>query len=209
MRPFFQRRNGFRFAPAAAVLLICGCTLPQRPPKPIKTYLPAVSLPQTASSVSPPTCFSIRPCRTAPAFAGKSLVYRTGESEYETDYYNQLLMTPAEIVTRTLTEWITSTGWTVCPPATPKDSYTITPLLDELYGDFRDPTNPYAMIKMRLLLTVTDPGGQGVNTLMNRPYQTRVILRKNTVRELIAAYSKGLEKIFSHFQKDIETVIGP
>ena len=131
--------NTAAFIAGLAAILIGGCTVSQRPPQEIKTYLLSPVHSDLASALEPSRCFSVRPCRAAPAFAEKTLVYRTGESEYSTDYYHQFLTTPAENIKQALTDWITAAGWTPCTPETEaKDAYKIIPFLDELYGDFRD-----------------------------------------------------------------------
>lgn len=190
----------------AAAVFFCGCNFPeQRPPREIKTYMMKAALPQTPSAVKAPYCFSIRPCRAAPAFTTKSLVYRTGETEYEKDFYNQLLTTPAEDITQTLSDWIGAAGWKTCVPGTvPKDFYTIVPVLDEFYGDFRDSTNPNAVVKMQISLTFTDSSCKCVRPIFTKPYEARILMPNATVKDLITAWAKGLEKILAEFQKDAE-----
>ncbi len=205
MRPLKRIWN---LAACAAIFFAFGCAVPQRPPKEIKTYLLSPVPGDLASALEPSRCFSVRPCRAAPAFAEKMFVYRTGESEYTTDYYHQFLMTPAENIRQALTDWITAAGWTLCTPETEaKDAYKIIPFLDEMYGDFREPNRSFAVIRMRLSLSITDPSCNCVNTLVNKPYFCRIGMTNATVRELIKAYSKGLEQIFADFQKDAEEAL--
>lgn len=208
MKNLLKIWNPFLCSLTAAVVLLGGCSFPERPTKETQTYLPAVTVPAAPSALQPAYCFSVRPCRAAPAFSTKSFVYRTGEAEYEKDFYNQLLTTPAENITQTLSNWITAAGWKTCVPGTaPKDFYTVVPVLDEFYGDFRDPTNPNAAVKMQISLTFTDSTCKCVRTVLNKPYEARILLPSATVKELVKAYSKGLEKIFTDFQKDAELAV--
>lgn len=204
-----SKRIPFLYGLAAAAVFFCGCRFPERPPEKINTFRLTVSTPNQPSPVQTPYCVSVRPCRAAPAFRSKVLIYRVGEAEYQKDFYNQLLSTPAESITQSLSDWITSVQWTPCLPGTaPKDFYTITPVLDEIYGDFRDGSNPFAVVKMQLSLTLTDSKCRCVKTLVNKPYEARVLMGKWTIRELVVAYSKALEKIFADFQKDAEAALG-
>ena len=190
------------------LFLAGGCHLPsQRPPVQTKSYLLSISLPQTPPSAKPAYCIAVRPCQSAPEFASKSLVYRVNAVEYQKDYYNQLLASPCENITQALIAWITQLQWTPCIPGTnPKDFYTIIPFLEEFYGDFRDPSNPFAVVKMQLSLTFTDSSCNCTRTKLTRTYEKKILLSKSSVNELINAYSQAVEEILAAFQKEMEHV---
>ena len=44
------------------------------------------------------------------AFSTKSFVYRKGQSEYETDFYNQFLIRPEDMITEQTRDWLSESG---------------------------------------------------------------------------------------------------
>ena len=44
------------------------------------------------------------------AFATKTLVYRTGELQYQADFYNEFLVVPAVMITEQTRDWLSHTG---------------------------------------------------------------------------------------------------
>jgi len=44
------------------------------------------------------------------AFSGKNLIYRTGEFEYESDFYNEFLISPAAMITEKARNWLSASG---------------------------------------------------------------------------------------------------
>ena len=44
------------------------------------------------------------------AFGGKGLVYRTGEYEYESDFYSEFLVSPAAMITDKTRNWLSGAG---------------------------------------------------------------------------------------------------
>jgi cholesterol transport system auxiliary component len=196
------------------LLVVCwtggGCAPAKHPPAEKTAYLLAVSLPQTAAATEAPYCFSVRTCGAAPAFATNSFVYRTGPVEYERDFYNRFLIPPADQITKTLSDWITAIQWAGCVPGTaPKDFYTVVPVIEEFYGDFRDKNNASAVVKMQIALTFTDSTCKCVHTLLSRSYEAKVPLPSAKAADLVGAFSECIGQILSEFQRDAEEVLGP
>lgn len=189
-------------------LFVCGCGLPKHPPAEKTAYLLSISLPEVSATAGPPHCFTVRTCRAAPAFATNSFVYRTGLLEYERDFYNRFLIPPADQITQALSDWIRAIQWSVCVSGTaPKDSYTVVPMIEEFYGDFRDKNNAAAVVKMQISLTFTDSACKCVRTLLSRPYESKVPVPEARAADLVGAFSEGIGQILMNFQKDAEEAL--
>ncbi|WP_018873586.1 membrane integrity-associated transporter subunit PqiC [Thioalkalivibrio sp. ALJ16] len=93
--------------------LLGGCTLvPEREPVDRSWFLlelPAEPAPRLAEG-DQPLAVELGSVRVAPAYSGKGLVYRLGDHRYESDYYNEWFLRPAEQVEQLLRERWTRSG---------------------------------------------------------------------------------------------------
>ncbi len=139
------------------------------------------------------------------AFGGKGLVYRTGEFEYESDFYNEFLVSPAAMITDKVRNWMSGSGRfkTVLDPGSRVDpTHVIEGNITALYGDFRDESSPKATIEMRIFLLRSAAGGQSV-AVFGRKYQSTVGIESRGPEGLVGAFDKCLEDILSEFEKDL------
>ncbi|WP_018936573.1 ABC-type transport auxiliary lipoprotein family protein [Thioalkalivibrio sp. ALJ24] len=98
-----------------AAFLLGGCgLLAEREPVDRAWFLlelPEESDAQLADDAAAPVAVELGSVRVAPAYADKGLVYRLGPHEYESDYYNEWFLRPAEQVEQLLRErWTREDG---------------------------------------------------------------------------------------------------
>nr|WP_019626725.1 ABC-type transport auxiliary lipoprotein family protein [Thioalkalivibrio sp. ALJT] len=93
--------------------ILGGCTLiPEREPVDRAWFLlelPAEPAPRMAAG-GEPLAVELGAVRVAPAYTGKGLVYRLGDHRYESDYYNEWFLRPAEQLEQLLRERWTQGG---------------------------------------------------------------------------------------------------
>ena len=80
-------------------------------------------------------------------FSTKSLVYRKGQSEYETDFYNQFLVKPDDMITEKTRSWLAESGlfkWVLEPGSYTDATHMLEGNIIALYADFRDKSSPKA-----------------------------------------------------------------
>jgi cholesterol transport system auxiliary component len=139
------------------------------------------------------------------AFAGKSFVYRVGEVQYETDYYNVFLAVPAVMITDETRNWLSRTGlFARVSGSTARTAPT--DLLEgnvvELYGDLRDKKAPAAVMQIRFFLShFASPGHPEL--VFSRDYSTQQPLESRSPAGLADAYSRCLQTILADLQKDL------
>ena len=89
------------------------------------------------------------------AYESKGLVYRKGQTLYETDYYSEFLVAPARLITDRVRNWITDAG--LCTRVLDSGSlveptHSLEGHVVRLYGDFRDVNARRAVLEIRFYL---------------------------------------------------------
>lgn len=140
------------FIPLLAALALAGCAF--RPaPKPEYFVLDpgrAPSLRSMQSSVDAPTA-SVSFVDVAAPFAADGFVYQTSDHLWEVDPYNQFLVSPADMMTSVIRNWVRDSGLYASvaePAAGGGQDYFVDCDLTELYGDFRNPAAPVAVLTL-------------------------------------------------------------
>lgn len=139
------------------------------------------------------------------AFGGKELVYRTGEVKYETDFYNEFLVSPRSMITEKTRNWLAASRLSqrVLDPGSQIDStHVIEGNITALYGDFRDKTSPRAVLEIRIFLLETKAGEEPVS-VFGATYKSSVTLENKDTENLVNALDKCLEEILTNLEKDL------
>lgn len=139
------------------------------------------------------------------AFAGKGLVYRTGEFEYKSDFYNEFLVSPAAMITDKTRNWLSESGLfkTVLDVGTAIDAtHTLEGNATKMCGDFRDRSSPAAKMEIRIFLLKTEAGGESV-PVFGQTYRAGVSIESEGPEHLVEALDKCLEEILSKLEKDL------
>ncbi len=139
------------------------------------------------------------------AFGGKGLVYRTGEFEYESDFYNEFLVSPAAMITDKVRNWLSGSGIfkTVVDSGSQVDpTHVIEGNITALSGDFRDTSSAKANIEMRIFLLRVKAGGES-NPVLGKTYQAAIGIESKGAEGLVEAFDKCLEDILSALERDL------
>jgi ABC-type uncharacterized transport system auxiliary subunit len=135
-------------------------------------------------------------------FSTKSLVYRKGPSEYETDFYNQFLISPNDMITEKTRSWLSESGLfkLVLEPGSYADAtHSLEGNIIALYGDFRDKSSPKATMKIRFFLVKLS----GKSVVFGETYKVESKVDDRTVESLIEAFEDCLANILSDLEKDL------
>ena len=135
-------------------------------------------------------------------FSTKSLVYRKGQSEYETDFYNQFLIRPDDMITEKTRSWLSESGLfeLVLEPGSYTDAtYVLEGNIITLYGDFRDKSSPKATMKIRFFLIKLS----GKSVVFAKTYETTSESNERTAESLVEAFDNCLADILSDLEEDL------
>ncbi len=144
---------------------------------------------------------ALRPVQVSPLFAGQSLVYRIGANEYETDPYAGFLVPPDQTLGISMRGYLAASGLFANvigsdSPLRPDEKLQV--YVTELYGDFRLPGHPAAVLSMRLVLTKASG-----DVILLKDYSRSVPLKRNTAADAVAGYDHALAGIMTEFANDL------
>jgi uncharacterized lipoprotein YmbA len=189
---------------ALAVLVLGACARPA----PVKgTFVLEPALPPAAAKAQPGS-LRIGTVNVGAAFRGRQFVFREADLKYETDYYNEFLVSPAanigEAVARALTAAKVFTA--VVPSASTADpDWTLDVFVGSLYGDGRAMEKPAAVLSITVFLRKPD-GGVPV---WSRTYEKRVPFTTGSASSYVAALNAGLGEITAELSRDLSAVALP
>lgn len=181
-------------AAACAALALAACSIGKPVPQ-AATY--AVDAPVSAPPATRlPETLRMGNVRVAPAFAGTALVYRLGDVNYTSDFYNAFIAAPGALLGAEMADWLEQAGpfESVAQPgaATPA-SFVLDAVVTRLYGDFRPGRAPAAV--MTVQFTLMDLRGVTPKAVLERTIGRRVPLAEATPDALVEGYGRALGEI--------------
>jgi cholesterol transport system auxiliary component len=150
---------------------------------------------------------SVANLRISPRFADKNFVYRTSESGYETDYYNQFLTSPdlniAEEVRKGLAaaplfKYVIGPGNQLAP------NYSLEGSINALYGDFRNLNAPMAVVEFEVFVHNEDSAKPGV--VLQKRYRKSVAISARSPEALVKGWDDALSEIIAALSADLKTI---
>jgi ABC-type uncharacterized transport system auxiliary subunit len=164
---------------------------------------PSAGTPSAASHSPQPTLL-IRRVTVAVPFDSQSFIYRTGELSYERDPYADFLVAPSEAVDAALRGYLQESGAfqaVVEPGSALTPSLQLEAEIEQLYGDFRNPTAPAAVLQIsfRFYNASNDIPQQ---VLLEKQYAHRTALKTRTAAAVMAGWNEGLNEIVKQTMAD-------
>jgi uncharacterized lipoprotein YmbA len=159
--------------------------------------------------------------RVSPRYADRNFVYRRSDTRFESDYYNQFLVSPSALLTEEIRRALERAGifrYVVASthPLTP--THVLDSSANVLYGDFRDIQAARAVIEIEFFLSreapaqppSLAPAGSGQNVdpasgvILHRRYQAVVPVDARTPEALVQGWNKALESIVTSLIADLK-----
>jgi len=192
-----------------ALLALCAACVGIEKSYPDKRYfvLEASANPSLANPAGNET-LEVSNIRISPRYADRSFVYRTSEAGYESDFYNQFLVSPSSLITEEVRKALTGSQifkYVISPTNQLQPSYVLEGTVNALYGDFRNTNSPRAVLEMEFFLTSEIPGNPGI--LMQRRYAKSLPLTGRTTEALIKGWNQALEEILTSLVADLKAIV--
>jgi hypothetical protein len=190
-------------------LLLPGCAHLQKSFPDIKTYGLDAGSGEYAAYAGTALSVRLNPFSAVPQFADRYLTYRTDEIRYESDFYNQLMTSPAVMIKDQTQGWLKGSPAIefVLPAITATNPYY---LIDgkvlEFYGDYRRSNEPKAVLKIEWTVSKSGPEGNGV--IFQRIYSEVIPISETSPRSLIEGWDRALAKILSGFEGNLRVLPG-
>lgn len=135
----------------------------------------------------------------------RRFVYRTGSGTYESDYYVRFAAPPAEILTDRVEHWLAESGLcqAVVEPGTRVEyRYVLEGEVLELYGDYTNPQQPRAVLKLEFVL-VDDLEGAG-KIVFSKQYRRAEPMGSPGARSLAGSWGSALRAVLLELTIDLK-----
>ncbi len=141
--------------------------------------------------------------KISPFFEGKNFVYRQGEFNYESDFYNEFLVFPSNAFLECITRWLaeSNTG-EVLSNTIYEDTYLISASVDSLYIDFRNEKVPKSILEIQFSLQKNNEQ----ESLFKKKYSYEGKLEIISPEEIIKSWNVGLTDVLHNFENDLRKI---
>ena len=188
----------------AASFLFSGCVSIERSYPDKRYFVLDISFKASPQHPADGGILQIASARVSPRYADRNFVYRRSDTRFESDFYNQFLISPAALVTEELRRELSQAGIFkfVISSANPlAPTHTMETMVNTLYGDFRDLKAPKAVIEMEFFLTQeASPSG----IVFHKLYQRIVPVQERNPEALVQGWNQGLEAISGSLVSDLK-----
>lgn len=180
----------------------CGLSL-SRPAPTKQSFLLHATRTDVGTASIHPHILRVNRFDVAQPFNGKSLVYRTSETGFETDYYNEFVANPAGMLTERATVWLREARvfQNVIPMvSTLEHRYVLEATGAELYGDFREAAQPAAVLSLRVYLARDD---DKTVIVYDKTISRRIPVASRTPEAIVVGLDRALEGVLRELETDI------
>lgn len=192
------------FTLLAASFLLFGCVSIERSYPDKRYFVLDISLKKSQQDPADSGILQMASARVSPRYADRNFVYRRSDTRFESDFYNQFLISPAALVTEELRRELSQAGLFkfVVGSANPlAPTHIMETMVNTLYGDFRDLKAPKAVIEMEFFLTQeASPSG----IVFHKLYQRIVPVQERNPEALVRGWNQGLESISGSLVSDLK-----
>ena len=147
----------------------------------------------------------IRRFRVSPRFEGKGFVYRKGNLNYATDFYNEFLISPAAMISEEVDKWLKRSGlfqYVMSSSSPVEATVELEGMISAIYGDYRDTKVPKAVLEMQFFLVRNVSSGPVI--VFGKTYHQEILIKGNPPDALVAGWNLALEHIINEFETNLK-----
>ncbi|HWH77809.1 MAG TPA: hypothetical protein VNT76_10580 [Candidatus Binatus sp.] len=150
---------------------------------------------------------SVANLRISPRFADKNFVYRTSESGYESDYYDQFLTSPDLNIGEEVRKGLAASQlfkYVIAPSNQLVPNYVLEGSINALYGDFRNLNAPMAVLEFEVFVHSEDSAKPGV--ILQKRYTKSIAIGARSPEALVKGWDDALNEILKALIADLKAV---
>ena len=193
-----------RVLTACATLALAACSIGDPAPHTVTYVVDPPSPALAPADARRPETLRMGSVRVAPAFEGRSLVYRMDDVQFTSDFYNAFIAEPGPMLGGRMAEWLDRAGpfKTVTQPGGAASApYVLDAVVTALYGDFRPGRPPAAVMTVQFALV--DLRGLTPTVVLERFIGRRVDIPKASPDALVRGYGQALGEILAELSAQI------
>lgn len=186
---------------AAMVVSMTGCLDLKKSYPEKRAFVVDVGTPQQETSSSNAIVLKIHKFRVSPLFAGRAMVYRIADLQYESDFYDEWFVAPATLVTQQAYNWLSKSGGlqlVVFGTNHVEPTHLLEGTVTEFYGDFRAAPRAVFSLELHLLDALHER-----QPLFRRTYHQDVPLSDRSSEALARGLTEALRAVLVDVAKDI------
>jgi len=192
---------------ALLVLFCSGCVSLERS-SPERHYF-VIEVPPSANSPEPASdlILSVGNLRISPRYADRSFVYRTSDTSFESDFYNQFLTSPDTMISEELRKGLAAARqfkYVLGPADAQQPNYVLEGSVNALYGDFRNPSQPAAVLELEFFLYNDNSNGSGL--VAQKRYLKSVRVNERSPEALVKGWDQALQEIIAALTTDLNSM---
>lgn len=172
-----------------------------------KSYLIEVNRAKPSSNKIRNVNLKLRKVSVSNKFEGKGFVYRKSESNYESDFYNEFLVSPQSNLSEEIIRYLSSreifenvSGMGSRMEAT----HYLEAEFTELYGDYRKKNQSKAVLSVQF--RIFDDRLGDYRMVKRKTYSSSIQVKSDSPESLVAGWNQGLENVLRKISKDFYTV---
>ena len=146
----------------------------------------------------------INKLRVSPLFAGRAMVYRVADLQYESDFYDEWFVAPGTLVTQQVHQWLSrSAGFQMVVVGTNhvEPTHLLEGTVTEFYGDFRATPRAVLGLELHLLDAIHER-----QSFFRRTYHQDMALSDRSSDALARGLTEALRAVLVDVAKDIAGV---
>lgn len=160
-------------------------------------YMLYINMPKSSTKLRNAKILQLEDPTIAPQFANNSFVYRTSNTQYQTDYYNVFFIPAFQQVKQLLTQYLNNSVFisrVIDTPSVIKARYILSTQILDLYADYRDRDHPTGVVTIEFNLYKHISGKY--YSIWHTILSETTPLQQKDSESLVNAWSADLQKIF-------------
>ena len=188
-----------------AVFMMCptGCLDLKKSYPEKRSFVLDVGAPPQETPANGAIVLKINKLRVSPLFAGRAMVYRVADLQYESDFYDEWFVAPGTLVTQQVHQWLSrSAGFETVVVGTNhvEPTHLLEGTVTEFYGDFRAAPRAVLGLELHLLDAIHE------RQFFRRTYHQDVPLSDRSSDALARGLTEALRAVLVDVAKDIAAV---
>ena len=188
-----------------AIIMMCptGCLDLKKSYPEKRSFVLDVGAPPQETPANGAIVLKINKLRVSPLFAGRAMVYRVADLQYESDFYDEWFVAPGTLVTQQVHQWLSrSAGFEMVVVGTNhvEPTHLLEGTVTEFYGDFRAAPRAVLGLELHLLDALHE------RQFFRRTYHQDVPLSDQSSDALARGLTEALRAVLVDVAKDIAAV---